>query len=248
MGKPEPAYYLYGIVPADQPMPPVTGIGGAPVSGLMGNGLQAMVSPCDELGPDPTGPNTMAHHEVLAAAMTLGPVIPFAFGHVLPRKLVNDLLDSTGNECLKLLPDLAGKIEVGLKLFWQKEHFLADIETPAIASARAALTRSRGTGSLAEAQLGEQIQLAADARREAYRTMVYEPLARQAVAAKLSPTAGPRMILNAAFLVERTAEAEFDALVGKVCAGLTGRLDIRYTGPWPPYNFVTLRVRLEGDA
>jgi hypothetical protein len=52
------------------------------------------------------------------------------------------------------------------------------------------------------------------------------------------------MILNAAFLVSRDAEDAFDGRV-KQLGAKHGMLTFRYTGPWPPYNFVNIRLKLE---
>jgi hypothetical protein len=52
------------------------------------------------------------------------------------------------------------------------------------------------------------------------------------------------MIMNAAFLVSRDKETAFDAKVKEVGV-LYEMLNFRYTGPWPPYNFVNIRLKLE---
>jgi hypothetical protein len=56
---------------------------------------------------------------------------------------------------------------------------------------------------------------------------------------------GERMIVNAAFLVERSAETAFDARVKEISRKYEGLLTFRYTGPWPPYNFVNIKLKLE---
>jgi hypothetical protein len=53
------------------------------------------------------------------------------------------------------------------------------------------------------------------------------------------------MILNAAFLVERDKAVEFDHAVNEIAQRYDGRLRFHYTGPWPPYNFVNIRLKLE---
>jgi hypothetical protein len=52
------------------------------------------------------------------------------------------------------------------------------------------------------------------------------------------------MIMNAAFLVSRDLENAFDAGV-KSIASAHDKLTFKYTGPWPPYNFVNIRLKLE---
>jgi hypothetical protein len=53
---------------------------------------------------------------------------------------------------------------------------------------------------------------------------------------------GERMIVNAAFLVERAREAEMDAAIRALDAQQTQRVLFRYVGPVPPYNFVYLVI------
>jgi len=56
------------------------------------------------------------------------------------------------------------------------------------------------------------------------------------------------MIMNAAFLVARDKADDFDAKVHEIGKRYEGKLSFRYTGPWPPYNFVTIRLQLERSA
>jgi hypothetical protein len=52
------------------------------------------------------------------------------------------------------------------------------------------------------------------------------------------------MIMNAAFLVQRDLEQAFDRRI-KDIASHFDKLTFKYTGPWPPYNFVNIRLKLE---
>ena len=65
------------------------------------------------------------------------------------------------------------------------------------------------------------------------------------VASRDNKPIGDKMIMNAAFLIQKAREAEFDAAVNKVAQKFGERLNFKYTGPWPPYNFVNIRLKLE---
>src|SRR6266566_1971733 len=65
-----------------------------------------------------------------------------------------------------------------------------------------------------------------------------------AVASRANKPIGDKMIMNAAFLVSRDREQAFDAKV-KAVGAKYAPLTFRYTGPWPPYNFVNIRLKLE---
>jgi hypothetical protein len=54
--------------------------------------------------------------------------------------------------------------------------------------------------------------------------------------------------MNAAFLVARNKQEQFDQKVHEIGKRYEGKLNFKYTGPWPPYNFVTIRLQLERSA
>jgi len=72
--------------------------------------------------------------------------------------------------------------------------------------------------------------------------MILTTLSPFAVQTRANDIFGERMILNAAFLVERTHEPEMDAAIRALDAQQTNRVLFRYVGPVPPYNFVNLVI------
>jgi hypothetical protein len=63
----------------------------------------------------------------------------------------------------------------------------------------------------------------------------------------LNDNLGDMMLLNAAFLVDKTQEQAFDAQVQTLGAAQAGRLIFQYVGPLPPYNFVDIRLQWEEE-
>ena len=53
------------------------------------------------------------------------------------------------------------------------------------------------------------------------------------------------MIVNAAFLVEKSEEAEFDQRVNELGAKYTNKIKFKYVGTVPPFNFVNLVIKTE---
>jgi hypothetical protein len=94
-------------------------------------------------------------------------------------------------------------------------------------------------------QLGRLVEQALTTRSDDFVAEVYDHLRDTAVASRAGKPIGDKMILNAAFLVEREKAEEFDARVQDIAKKYEGRLSFRYTGPWPPYNFVNIRLKLE---
>jgi hypothetical protein len=111
--------------------------------------------------------------------------------------------------------------------------FLADSYT----ALRSALARVRGRWeyrlhvTLVDAALPES-------RALDLATHIYAELRRLARSAVPFPRDAPR-VLSAAFLVERAASETFRDRVDQLSA-LNAALELDLTGPWPPYDFVTM--------
>jgi DnaJ-domain-containing protein 1 len=63
-----------------------------------------------------------------------------------------------------------------------------------------------------------------------------------AAAATLNRLLGQDMVLNAAFLVERDRERDFDEAVNEVAERERGTLVLRYIGPMAPYSFAAVEL------
>ncbi len=54
------------------------------------------------------------------------------------------------------------------------------------------------------------------------------------------------LLANRSYLVAREHRDDFGEAVGALEETLGGGVEIQYTGPWPPYNFVDIRVGADG--
>jgi hypothetical protein len=93
-------------------------------------------------------------------------------------------------------------------------------------------------------QYGRLIDAALQSMSEKYVAEIFEALRDVAVASRANKPIGDKMIMNAAFLVSRDKEQAFDQRVKQIGAK-HDKLTFKYTGPWPPYNFVNIRLKLE---
>jgi hypothetical protein len=109
---------------------------------------------------------------------------------------------------------------------------------------RTEISSAKGSTYFARMQYGRLVDQALQARSERYVQEIFEELRPVSVASRANRPIGDRMIMNAAFLVRRDKEADFDACV-KAIGGRHDMLTFKYTGPWPPYNFVNIRLKLE---
>lgn len=66
-----------------------------------------------------------------------------------------------------------------------------------------------------------------------------------AVQSKSGKLFSDRLVLNTSFLVDRNKIDEFSDTINKLIEKYK-ELKIQYTGPWPPYNFVNIRIMGRG--
>jgi hypothetical protein len=97
----------------------------------------------------------------------------------------------------------------------------------------------------ARMQLGRLVESGLEAKANQYVMDIHESLKPVAVASRSNKPIGDRMIMNAAYLVERSREQDFDEAVKALSRKYEELLSFKYTGPWPPYNFVNIKLRLE---
>ena len=244
--------YVYCIIETDEarsfgPM----GIGGRgdDVYTVHYNGLAAVVSNTPIVVYDPTRENVFAHEQVNETVMREFTVLPMAFGALFRTENdIVELIRGTYDALRDVLAKMEGKVEFGLKVNWDRDRVIAELEeqNEEIRHLKEQIT-SRTTGStyFARMQLGRLIDAALSEQADAYIRDVYSVLRDTAVASRANKPIGDKMIMNAAFLIEREREAEFDANVKEIAAKYEGKLFFKYTGPWPPYNFVHIRLKLE---
>lgn len=198
---------------------------------------------------DPTRENVLAHEFVNETVMREYTVIPMSFGTLFrTEEDIVELLKSTYQAFDDVLEKMKDKIEFGLKVLWDREKVIATIEeeNEEIRRLKDEINRSAQSSTyFARMQLGRLIEAALEEAGNRYVRDIHDALKPAAVASRSNKPIGDRMILNAAFLVERHREKAFDEAVKDISLRYEDLLTFKYTGPWPPYNFVNIKLKLE---
>src|SRR5438874_6667764 len=248
----ESGRYVYGIVQSrDRIDFGKVGIGGAGAMVYTVNYLDiaAVVSNTSVYIFDPTRENALAHEHVIETVMKTYTIIPMSFGTVFRTDNdIREVLKSIYPSLKDVLNQMAGKLEFGLKVNWDRDRIIEELkhDDEEIRQFHQEITRKHLQSTyLARMQLGRMIDKSLAERSAQYVREIYEGLRNSCVASRDNKPIGDKMIMNAAFLVERQRETEFDAVVNKIARKYGNRLNFKYTGPWPPYNFVNIRLKLE---
>lgn len=217
---------------------------------IPGGDLAAVVSDVGFGQYDSTRANLLAHQRVQERVMEEFPLLPVRFGTVAngapPDQAVRRLLERRRQEFGRLLSEMEGKVELGLKALWRDEGAVFQemvAEDAAVRMARDALQgRPPAATRYERIHLGEMVKAALERKRRGEAQRLLAPLRRLAGRVVENLPALDRMVANAAFLVGRQDEGKFDQAVGRLEEEHGQRLTLRYVGPTPPYNFVNIVV------
>ncbi|MDE3075914.1 MAG: GvpL/GvpF family gas vesicle protein [Chloroflexota bacterium] len=249
--KPEEGKYVYCIIEESEPKAfGRIGIGnrGDEVHTIHYRHLAAVVSDTPLVVYDPTRENALRHEQVNELVMKDYTVIPMSFGTVFKRSDdVIEFLRGTEAALIDVLQKMRDKIELGLKVNWDRDAIVREIEqeNEEIGRLKDGITRTSSSTYFARIQLGRLVEQALAEKADQYVADIYDQLRDTAIASRAGKPIGDKMILNTAFLVEREKAAAFDERVQEIARKCEGKLTFRYTGPWPPYNFVNIRLKLE---
>jgi hypothetical protein len=96
--------------------------------------------------------------------------------------------------------------------------------------------------------LGKLVEVVIENKKEEYVDEIYLPLSKLAVKSKLKDNIPIKTVFNAYFLIKNTDSDEFDKKVEKLSKLFENKLVFSYTGPWPPYNFVDIKLNIDLDS
>ena len=242
--------YVYCIIRATQPLKfgPIGMDEQSPeVYTINFRDMAAVVSDVPIAPLDSTRENVLAHERVNETVMRDHTVIPMSFGTIFKtREDILELLRSAYDAFADVLAKMQDKLEFGLKVLWDRDEIVRAIEQEDedIHRLKSEISSQKGSTYFARMQYGRLIDAALQQRSERYVAEFLQRLRDVSVASRVNRAIGDKMIMNAAFLVQREHEPAFDRRIKEI-ASRYDKLTFKYTGPWPPYNFVNIRLKLE---
>ena len=245
------AKYLYCIIRSENPQvfdcPQVLGDEESEVYTIHFRDLAVVVSDSESIWFDSNRRNMLVHTEVTEVVMKEHTLLPVRFGSIMPNEeaIKQDLLESRYSELDDLLVKMDNQIEMGVKSFWYEEKLFKEIleENDPIRSLRDSLVGKSAEESYRERmRLGEMIEVSIDRKRAVESESILSSLRPLASDINLQDIIVDRMVLNAAFLIDRNYESQFDEAVKSLDESHSDRMIFKYVGPAPPYNFVNLTI------
>ena len=247
----EEGKYLYCLIEGNDTrnFGPV-GIGGRDdeVTTISYQGLSAVISSVS-LNKYVVSRETMTRHErVIEEVMKDCTVLPVRFYTVAPTvDEIRSLLKRRYAEFRNLLRYLDNRVELGLKALWKDMEAvfreLAEEDGEARALQEKMARASPKQADAVKRALNARMKALLEEKKVQEGEDLIAPLRRISVDVRLNKTHGDDMICNAAFLVDRRWEREFDSQVDESMAAHGNRVKFIYVGPAPPYSFVNVVVK-----
>jgi hypothetical protein len=244
--------YLYGVVPAEaeKDFGPI-GLDGGNVRTVRDGGIGIVTSESGrirfaEVAPERTLQCLAQHQRVLERVALSSPVIPLKFGtYADDEGQILAILRSGRSEFAGALEKYADKVEMDLSASWtDMKSVLAEIaseEVVILAKARIG-DQSRAT-TAQRVGVGQLVKELLDQKNKAVAERLLVALRGKWQNIVVNPARDDSAFLNAAVLINRAEEGEFDRVLEQLDRRHAGEINFRSVGPLPPYSFATAEVK-----
>lgn len=194
--------------------------------------------------------NSLAHERAIEAVFKRHAVLPVRFCTIAgDEAMVRAVLEREYDDFRALLKEMRDKVEVGVKAIFHETLIYQEIlerygEIRRRKEAIASLPPQKAHWQLVE--IGRMVEEALKAEKDRVREEIVEALKGACCDFRLTHRIiGERMIMNAAFLVDRAQEAAFDRKMDGLAERYGERITFKYVGGFPPFNFVCLIINVE---
>ncbi|OGQ57831.1 MAG: hypothetical protein A3I75_05205 [Deltaproteobacteria bacterium RIFCSPLOWO2_02_FULL_50_16] len=233
------------------------GLLGGGIFTLASRGLTAVVQECDSSfsteDPKRVSEWVLIHQSVVDAAWEkFETIIPFGFGTVIvskegrsARENLIDWLAREGESLKRKLEKLKGRAEYGIQISWNPELMVPRVTKNDVMIQRLKeeiCSKAPGTAYLLKQRLENLLSKRLEIAADAYFKEFYQKLSgcvEQVRVEKVRKEEAPlQMLMNLSCLTEKRNLLNLSAELDKL-SKIEGFF-VRFTGPWPPYSFVSV--------
>jgi len=192
--------------------------------------------------------NMLAHQKVTEEVMNeFDSVLPVRFGTIASSAdEIRNLLDRRYREFKSALVDMDHKVELGVKGIWENMDVIFNEiveDNKEIKNLKQKIANDPNRNNTkTKMQVGKMVEQALQKKKEREAEKIVDALRRTAFDHKLNKTIGDEMFINAAFLVSKGREKEFDNIMDDLSDEYRDRMKFMYAGPLPVFNFVDIVI------
>jgi len=241
--------YIYCLIKESQPKTfGLLGIGGRgdQLYTICSDSISAVVSNALVKKYAVSRDNTLAHEKAIEEVMKEYTVLPVRFCTIAENEgVVRKILEREKDKLRPLFDKVEGKRELGLMAHFKEEAVYAEImeKYQDISRLKKEIETLPPLKTYQQRMaIGRMVETALREENKTYRELILESLTPLAEEVKENNCYGEIMIINAAFLIKKEQEAEFDAKVNELDDKYGRLIRFKYTGNLPPFNFVNLII------
>ena len=224
------------------------GIGGRgdEVYAICLNGIAAVVSNALIKNYSVSRENMLAHERAIETVMKEYAVLPVRFATIAKDEdKIKKILEKEHGKFENLLDEIKDKKELGVKAIFKQDLIYKEIlekykDIKRLKEKIAVFPPEKTYPQRME--IGKMVEQALEEEKEIHKEEILNILSPLADEIKINDTYGEKMIINAAFLVDKNKEAEFDRKVNMLDEKYEHIIKFKYVGTLPPFNFVNLAI------
>ncbi len=192
--------------------------------------------------------NMLTHEKVIEMAMgEFSSVLPVRFGTIATSAdEIRNLLDKRYREFTNALKETDHMVELNVKGSWKNiSKIFKEIEqeNAEIKKIKNKISKEgKEADEKARVEIGKKVEEALQHKKEEEAEKIIDSFRRITYDYKLNRTIGDSMFINAAFLVGKGHEKEFDNIINDISDELEDRVKFSYAGPLPLFNFVNVTI------
>jgi hypothetical protein len=192
--------------------------------------------------------NLLAHERIIEKVMEeFDSVLPVRFGTVAASAdEIRNLLGRRYREFQNALRDAEHKTELNVKGIWKNmDEIFKEVvdENKEIKKAKEAIQKDIKKENIqAKTEVGRMVAKVLQAKKTREGEGIVAALRRTFFDFKLNETASDEMFMNAAFLVDKGREKEFENILDDLSEKYRQRIKFMVVGPLPVFNFVNIVI------
>jgi len=238
--------YLYGFTDARfTPAPDLSGLAGVAVRRIVFRDVAAIVSTHPVRHLMPSRSNVEPHHRVVRQVSAQTTMIPAAFGHISETDAqILGVLESSRDDIRGELVRLADRCEMTVRLRWTVENIFDHLvrSNRDLRELRDRVFRDPQPPLNAKLQVGSMFETTIARERERLTNVLLGALQGVTCESTVTTPRDERTVCRAALLIDRARAVDFARALEPAAALLKSDFTLDYSGPWPPYSFVRLRL------
>ncbi|MGJ5724129.1 GvpL/GvpF family gas vesicle protein [Brevibacterium sp. H602] len=243
-GAPSADRYLYGIVRAGAELPTgPDGVQGNALALVESGAVAAVVTELADSGMLGTPEALQNHSVVLDELAEKQPVLPLAFGTVVPgdTDIAEEVLAPQAEAFAEALEQLSGCTQFTLRITFDRDAILREIVSgsPEVAELRERISGTSEDETRNERiRLGEIVVTTMESWRRTEAPPILEQIRSATVETAMREVGQAEDVAEVAVLVRRDAIDEFDSVIEELAEANRERMRFRLIGPQAPYDFV----------